>query len=123
MRRRSFSVLLATLALSTGACHSWNPQTSPAPDVIAAQPGRTMRVIRRDHSTLVLANPQVVGDSLVGTAGNPPQRVAVATADVQRIDTRSMNAWKTGGLVMGTLLVVSAVAVAAAVAALLGGWS
>lgn len=123
MRRRFLPVLLAALVLSAGACHSWNAQTRPAPDVIAAQPGRTMRVTRHDQSVLVLANPQVVGDSLVGTAGDPPQRVAVATADVQRIDTRSVNALKTGGLVMGTLLVVTAVAVAAAVAALFGDWS
>ena len=124
MRRRSLAILPFAIALSAGACHGWNAQTSPAPEVVAAQNGRgTVRVIRHDQSTMVLANPQVVGDSIVGTAGDPPQRTAVALADVQRVDTRRVNAWKTGGLVFGTLLVVSAVAVAAAVAAVLGDWS
>ncbi len=124
MRRRALLVLPFVLALPAGACHGWNAQTSPAPEVVAAQNGRgTVRVIRRDQSVLVLANPQVAGDSIVGTAGNPPVRTAVALADVQRVDTRSVNAWKTGGLVFGTLLVVSAVAVVAAVAAFLGDWS
>lgn len=124
MHRRALLVLPFALALSAGACHSWNAQTSPAPDVVAARNGRgTLRVTRRDQSVIVLTNAQVVGDSIVGTAGSPPQRAAVAVSDVERVDTRSVNAWKTGGLVVGTLLVVSVVATAAAIASFLGDWN
>ncbi|HEU4558253.1 MAG TPA: hypothetical protein VFS20_10400 [Longimicrobium sp.] len=124
MPRRALLVLPFALALSASACHSWHAQTGPAPEVVAAQDGRrTLRVTRRDQSVMVLANAQVVGDSIVGTTGSPPQRAAVAVADVQRIDRRGVNAFKTGGLVFGTLLVATAVAVAAAVAAAFGDWS
>lgn len=123
MHRRALLVLPFALALSAGACHGWYAQTGPAPDVVAAQDGRrTLRVTRRDQSVMVLTNAQVVGDSIVGTTGSPPQRATVAVADVQRIDRRGVNAFKTGGLVFGTLLIVTTVAVAAAVASALGGW-
>lgn len=112
------------LMLSTAACHSWRPQSTPAPQVVEQMNGRgTVRILRRDGSVMVLASPQVAGDSIVGTTGNPPQRAAVAVADVQRIDTRRVSATRTGGLAVGTIVLVSAVAIAAAVAAVLGGWN
>lgn len=122
--RRVLRSVGAALLLSAGACHSWRPQTTPAPQVVEQMNGRgTVRITRRDQSMLVLASPQLVGDSIVGTAGNPPQRAAIAVADVQRIDTRRMSATRTGGLAVGTIVLVTVVAVAAAVAAVLGGWN
>ncbi|HET7228423.1 MAG TPA: hypothetical protein VFJ16_00335 [Longimicrobium sp.] len=119
---RSLSLLF--LVLMAGACHSWRSQSSPAPQVVASMNGRgTVRLLRSDQSVMVLSSPQVVGDSIVGTTGNPPQRAAVAIADVRRIDTRRVNAAKTGGLAVGTIVLVSVVVVAAAVAAVLGNWN
>jgi hypothetical protein len=122
MRYRSLAA--SVLLLSTAACHSWRAQTTPAPRVVEQMNGRgTVRIVRRDQSVMVLSSPQVVGDSIVGTTGDPPRRATVAVADVQRIDTRRVSATKTGGLAIGTIVLVSVVAVAAAVAALLGDWN
>jgi len=122
MRYRSLAV--SALLLSTAACHSWRPQTTPAPQVVEQMNGRgTVRILRRDQSVMVLSEPRVEGDSIVGTVGTPPQRAAVAVADVQRIDTRRVSATRTGGLAVGTIVLVSVVAIAAAVAALLGDWN
>lgn len=122
MRYRSLAASL--LLLSAAACHSWRPQTTPAPQVVEQMNGRgTVRIVRNDQSVMVLSEPRVEGDSIVGTTGTPPQRAAVAVADVQRIDTRRVSATKTGGLAVGTIVLVSVIAVAAAVAALLGDWN
>jgi len=118
------SLPMLCLPLLAGACHSWRPQTTPAPQVVQQMNGRgTVRILRRDGSVMVLSIPQVVGDSIIGTTGNPPQRATVAVADVQRIDTRRVSATRTGGLAIGTIVLVSAVAIAAAVAALLASWN
>lgn len=124
MRFRNLSAA-ALLVLSAGACTSWRTQPGPAPEAIGRLNGSgTVRVTRRDMSVLVMSAPMVVGDSIVGIASSePPQRAAVAIADVQRIDAKRVSATKTGGLAVGTVLIVSVVAVAAALAALLGSWN
>jgi hypothetical protein len=119
---RRFPTPLLAVALALAACTTWRPQTAPAPEVIAAHGNASVRIVRRDQSTIELRHPQVVGDSIVGEAGDPPRRVAVATADVERVDVRKVSAARTGGLSVGVLLVVAIVAVGAATAALLGGW-
>ncbi|HEX8906250.1 MAG TPA: hypothetical protein VF771_15480 [Longimicrobiaceae bacterium] len=119
--RRFFACSLAA-ALALSACTSWRPQTAPAPEVVAAHGNGSVRVLRRDMSTIELRNPQVLGDSIVGEAGDPPRRAAIAIADVQRIDVRRVSATRTGGLTLAVLVVASAVAVVAVLAAVLGGW-
>ena len=122
MRTPIISVL--SLALLLGGCHSWRTQPGPAPEAVARlNGGGSIRVLRRDHSTVELRNPQVSGDSIVGMFGDPPVRVAIAAADVERIDARRVNAAKTGGLAIGTFLVVSIVAVAAVTVAVLASWN
>jgi len=123
MRFRTLAAA-ALLALSAGACTSWRTQPGPAPEAIGRLNGSgTVRVTRLDRSVLVMSAPLVVGDSIVGIASNgQPQRVAVAIADVQRIDAKRVSATKTGGLAIGTVLIVSVVAVAAALVAVLSSW-
>jgi len=82
------AVLTAALCLAAGACTTrWQPQNGPVPQVAAAQTGRTIRVLLRDRAAIEIHNVQVVDDSIIGETGKPPQRVAVATADVQGITT------------------------------------
>lgn len=122
MRFRAIATLV--LAFSAAGCHSWHAQTSPTPDAISTQAGRgPVRVTRRDHSQLVLVNAQVMGDSIVGQAGSPPQRTAVAMADVERIDTRATSAGKTAGLVLGVAAVAFAALLVAAAASLTPDWN
>jgi len=123
MRFRTLAAA-ALLVLSAGACTSWRTQPGPAPEAIGRLNGSgTVRLTRRDMSVMVMSAPLVVGDSIVGiSSSEPPQRVAVAIADVQRIDAKRVSATKTGGLAIGTVLIVSVVAVAAALVAVLASW-
>lgn len=120
MRLRA-APLAALLALA--ACTSWRPQTAPAPQVVQANASGTVRVTRRDQSVLVLRHPQMVADSIVGDAGDPPRRTAVAMADVERIDAKKVSAARTGGLGIGVIVLGTIVLIGAATAALLGGWN
>jgi len=112
--------LIVCLGFTTAAagCTSWHAQSSPAPEVVARMNGGgAVRLQRHDHSWLVLRGPRVEGDSIVGMAGSPPERTAVAVANVERIDARGMSATKTGGLAVATVLLLIAVAgIATAVA-------
>lgn len=120
--RRTLPVLLFALSLALGGCHSWYPQSSPVPDVVASRNGRGLvRVLRHDGGVTVLANARVVGDSIVGTAGNPPRHQAVALANVERIETRRTDAMETGVLVFGGLAFATTFAALAAVARGVGG--
>ena len=99
------------LCLLAGACTtSWEPQYGPVPQVAAAHSGRTVRVVRKSDVSIVLQHVQVVGDSIVGEVGNPPQRVAIPMDDVQvitvprRDDSLGKTAIVTGGTVLVALL-------------------
>lgn len=120
--RRTIPVLLFAVSLAVSACHSWYPQPSPAPDAVVSRNGRGLvRVLRRDQGVTVLANARVVGDSIVGTAGNPPRHDAVALADVERIEIRGTDALETGAVVFGALAVAATFVALAAVARGVGG--
>jgi len=121
--RSALAIVLAVSATTTAtACSSWRHQDGPAPQVLAGQHGE-VRVTRHDHAVYRLRDATVVGDSIVGTSGSPGERVAIAVADVERIDARKVSAVKTGAATIGVLAVVSVIAVAAAVAAFLGDWN
>lgn len=119
---RFFAAPLLALVLGMSACTSWRAQTAPAPEVVSAHADDAVRLRRHDGSVVVLTHPQVAGDSIVGELGDPPRRVAVATADVERVDVRGLNAARTGGLTLGIFAVVVAVAAAATLAAVLTDW-
>lgn len=95
---------MLVLVPAAGACHGWRPQATPVPRAIEQMHGRgTVRILRSDGSLVVLASPRVTGDSIVGTAGSPPRRTAVAVAGVERVEAREVSAGKTAGLVGGIL--------------------
>ena len=104
-RRRARAFTALVLAGAT-ACHTWQqrPITSDAPITVVSR-DRPVRVRRADQSTLELVHPQIVGDSLVGEAGNPPVRTAVALRDVTQLEERRVSAARTTGLVTGVALV------------------
>jgi hypothetical protein len=121
MRRQTLLTLSIPLLLA--GCGTWRAQNGPPSEVVPANTASRLRIVRHDRSTLELREARVVGDSIVGQAGDPPVRVAVALADVERIDARRTSAARTGGLTLGVFAVVVLVTAAAATAALLGGWN
>jgi hypothetical protein len=63
--------------------------------VITQQHPKKVRVVRTGQSRLVLDNPAVVGDSIVGRQG------AIAVADATAVELRKFDVLKTVGLVGG----------------------
>src|SRR5215218_8164780 len=100
-------IALALLSISSAGCQTWRPQTAPAPQVIAARNGRTVRIMCRYCGIYEMSNAVIVGDSIVGSVGRPPRRAAVAVADVERIEVRRVNALETAGLAAATYAAVS----------------
>jgi hypothetical protein len=119
---RWVAALALLLCCPLGACTSWRTAPVSGLRAVALSGRETVRITRTNTSVLVLRHAQVQGDSVVGEAGSPPQRVAVATNEIQRLDVRKVSATRTTGLSLGVLAVVSVVAVGAALAAVLGGW-
>lgn len=84
MRLKPMAVLC--LCVLASACSTaWEPQYGPVPQTAAANQGNTVRAVMKGGSTVELKNMRVVGDSIIGETGTPPQRLAVATADVEVI--------------------------------------
>ncbi len=124
--RRVVAGALALGALASpglSACATWQRRDLPVAGVATpAPPTGRLRVTRTDQSTLVLTHALVTHDSVVGDAGAPPARVAVALRDVYRLDERHVSPVRTGGLVLGGAVVGGVLLLGAAVAAVLAGW-
>lgn len=116
------SLLLSCLLVVQG-CTTWKQRPLTAGVAPAISTERPVRITRSDRSEMVLEHPRLEGDSLIGDVGNPPQRVAVALRDVQRIDERSVSLARTGGLVVGAGAVLYSVLVVAAALTFLIVWS
>jgi hypothetical protein len=104
----------STGAVSAAGCRTWTPQRSTQSGLVAKGEQGPVRVIRTDSSSVVLIVPVVADDSLVGaTQTEPPQRVAIAVADIQRVEkprpsfTKTMaGVQATTDIVMGIILAI-----------------
>jgi len=92
------AVLLATYL---SACTSWRVQPVSPEQLLNDQHPKAVRVQRADRSRVVLNSPELVSDSLLGTARG--QRAGVPLADITEIAVRRVDALKTGGLTLGIL--------------------
>ena len=109
--RRSI-LLVPLLSVSAAACaHSWEPQYGPAPQVLAAHSGESVIVVQKTGARVTLKNAQVAGDSVVGQAGSPPVRTAIAVADVQVVTVRRTRGSMATGVAIGVAAGVVAVLV------------
>jgi hypothetical protein len=82
-----------------GGCSTkstWKQRPLATNGALVISPEGPIRVTRRDGSVIVLQRPRVVGDSLTGDVGLPPERMALLLRDVQRIDERSQGVDKAG---------------------------
>ena len=83
------------------ACTSWRIQQ------VAPSNAAQLRITIADGRRLVVRDPQVIGDSLIGfTAPQslspvPPTRIAVRIGDVQRLERRTVDPAKTSLAVLG----------------------
>jgi hypothetical protein len=96
--RHPLTALLLTFLLA--GCHSWRAESvSPSRLIEAKHPG-TIRITRPDGTQLLLQQPIARNDSLVGVAEGRGQ-TGLHLNEVRNVETRRLNAVKTGGLVLG----------------------
>ena len=105
-------------ALAVPACSHWAKQDLPAPKIVESRHPDRIRVTRRDGRRIVFLAPQIVGDSLVGTAEDPTTgvrtaRYGIPLADVREVAVRRLNVGATIALAAGVGLTAAVVAAAA----------
>jgi hypothetical protein len=114
-RRAALSIALAGAV----GCQTWRqvPAAAPAPGTARQLPDR-VRVTRADLTVQELRRVRMVRDSLIGYArpagAGDSVRVALALAEVRRIEARGTRPVATVGLFFGVLLAVGIVATASA---------
>ena len=113
--RSAVSVVLLA-AFFTSGCFGWGTQPTPAPSSTQRLPDPA-RITRLDTSTLILRDAAVSGDSIVGQSGD--QRVAVALADVRKVEGQEVDFLKTAGTSFVVSIVVIGVTAAVVFASLL----
>ena len=104
--RPSVRVVLI-LYLSCTACTSWRPDTLTPQAVVAGKP-LSLRVTRTDSSQVVLSNPQMQGDTIVGIGSHKAQ-VRVGVGSVLLTETRRGDAGKSLLVLLGIAVAVAAV--------------
>lgn len=117
--------LIAALAVlpSLGACTSWRPAAVGPAELLETESPESIRVARADGTAIVMDNPRLEGDSIVGaerecrTAAGPRpggrtvcytgEKVGVSIADTEGVEVRATSGTSTGfGVVGGVLLAV-----------------
>jgi hypothetical protein len=108
-------ISLCLIAAYLPACTSWHVQ-GPTPEVVVrdrAPPA--IRITQLDGSTVVVHQPMIVADSIVGQpmAAKAGQAVvapvAVALSTVKVLEVRRVDALRTVGATVGGLLLISVV--------------
>ena len=102
------------LYLSCTACTSWRPDSLTPQAVVAGKP-LSLRVTRTDSSQVVLDNPQMQGDTIVGVGPHKAQ-VRVPLNSVLLTDTRRGDTGKSVLVLLGIAAVVAAVVVGSEIA-------
>lgn len=105
-------VALVLLASGAAACTRWEVQRLSPQQVVAEMKPTRMRVTRSDSTRLLVVQPQVVGDSLLGTV--PRGAYSMPLSDVAGVAVRKGDA---GGTIM-LLVVIGAAGVAAGLVAM-----
>ena len=77
----------------------WVPLSWPVAQAIAEEEPGTVRVTLADNSRVVLKEPHVSGDSLIGL----DDTVGVPLEEVQQVEAQRANTLATVGLVVGAL--------------------
>jgi hypothetical protein len=118
MRIKPLAVLGMCL-LAAGCATRFEPRYGPVPETAAANQGRTVRLMMKQGGPVELRNMRVEGDSIVGDAGYPPQRYAVATQDVQVITVSQVDHASPVNNVLGTIGLIAGAAILGALALIL----
>ena len=111
-------LITAPMLLLLAACVTWT-RPEPPGTALSHVNQQPVQVARTDHSSIILKNPSVQGDSLVGTATDGSNtRVAIPISEIQGISQQHLDGPRSlafaGGVILSALglLVVALVIVA-----------
>lgn len=114
---RSRFFVIPMLLLATG-CMTWSRPVPPGA-ALSHVSDRPSQIARTDHSTIVVKNASVQGDTLIGvTADDSNARVAIPISEIQTVAQRKIDGPRTlaltGGIILSALgtLVIAVVIVA-----------
>jgi hypothetical protein len=90
--------LVATVGSLTflEACAGWQKPRTTANGTPILSTEHPVRVTLASGAVIVMANPRLVGDSLVGDVGTPASRMAVGMNEVKQLQERGVSGTKTG---------------------------
>lgn len=94
-------VTCTVLASYLTACTSWRVQRLSPQQVLTAEQPTAIQVMRSDSTRVVLTQPEVSGDSLVGLTKG--RRLSIPLTDVASVAVREGDTWKSVGLWLGLM--------------------
>jgi hypothetical protein len=121
LARRVIAIRIACgliVILNTEGCMTWRAVPDMSDSVAGDATFPRARVVMHAGTTLTLNDVTIRPDSVIGIAGAERRRVAVARAEVERVETRGVSAGRTIGLVGGVLAVAALAALVAVARAL-----
>jgi len=116
MKRIALGIALGATLLQTSGCVAWRMQPAPPAQVLANPELQVVRVTKVDSSEVVVFQPKVVNDTLVGLPTEQSvARVNIPVSDITGVATRYKHFGKT---VLAGLAIVGGVALYAALQSL-----
>lgn len=101
---------VALVLVLLNACSSWRTHSQGAESLLAKRyPPARIEVFTEERGKFKLDQPQIVGDSLVGTLKDTT--VVLPLSEVSRVKHRRLNWWKTSLAFLGVTFVAAGVAV------------
>ena len=94
------AAVMLIMTVSGAACQSWHTERLAPDAVLATRQPAQLRVTRADGSRIVIEQPALVNDTLVGSGRghHRGEEQRVALADVRKVATRRFDAGETIGL-------------------------
>lgn len=97
--RPHWFVLVGLFALA--GCTRWRTQQVSPAGLLTSESPRKIRVTRTDRSRVVLHQPQLVGDTIIGGRTRKGVRAKVPLSEVKQVAVRKWDPFGTAGVVLG----------------------
>lgn len=96
MRRFVLGLMLVSTLLGSTGCTSWRVESTPAAQLLADKPLRTIRIVTVDSIPVTLYQARVVGDSVTGNpTARAVERRTIHLRDIATVATKVNNIGKT----------------------------
>ena len=106
---------LVLLMASLTACAKWQVQAASPQQLLAEREPARVRVTRADHTTIILHQPELLGDTLYGIVRDGPgpaePRQGVPLSDIAQVAIRRQDPLATGALALGSAALAAGVGV------------